>query len=138
LEDNQVSQKKVLVVDDEYMIRDILHEIFKTAGYTALLADSAENAIDILRKESVMVMFLDLDLPGMNGIDLCKKIRKDNPLGIIYALTGHVDLFSILECRRAGFDDFFVKPAKREIILAATEQAFEKVERWEVTKYGLI
>jgi len=133
-----MSQKKVLVVDDEYMIRDLFEKAFKDAGYKILLADSAESAIDILKKESIMVMFLDLNLPGMSGIDLCKKIRKDNPLGIIYALTGHVDLFSILECRRAGFDDFFTKPADIKLILAAAEQAFEKIDRWQVTKYDLI
>ena len=57
-----------------------------------------------------MVMFLDIKLPGMSGIELCKKIRIENQIGIIHAITGYSNIYGLLECRAAGFDDFFVKP----------------------------
>jgi DNA-binding response OmpR family regulator len=128
-----MTEKKILVVDDEEAIRDMLHQVFTKAGYVVRLAENAETAIEILRHESIMVMFLDLKFPGMNGVDLCKKIRLDNQIGIIYALTGFVDLFGLVECRTAGFDDIFIKPASAELILEATKEAFNKIIRWKIS-----
>jgi len=130
-------EKKILVVDDEEVIRNMLQEFLSKNGYEVRLAESAEVALDILKKESLMVMFLDLKLPGISGIELCKKIRKDNDVGIIYAFTGYTDLFGLIDCRRAGFDDFFTKPVKLELILQAAQDAFEKLERWNVDEYDL-
>ena len=131
-------EKKILVVDDEERIRDMLEKLFSRANYTVHCAESAEKALDILRQESIMVMVLDLELPGMNGVELCKHIRKQNPVCIIYALTGYANLFSLLECRIAGFDDFFIKPVNLEMLLKASQEAFEKIERWEVHNYDLM
>ena len=121
-----------MVVDDEEAIRDMLHQVFTQAGYVVRLAEDAKKAIEILRQESIMVMFLDLKFPGMNGVDLCKKIRRDNQIGIIYGLSGFVDLFGLVECRTAGFDDIFIKPASTELLLEATREAFNKIERWKI------
>jgi DNA-binding response OmpR family regulator len=131
-------EKKILFVDDEERILDMLEKLFSTANYTVRCAESAEKALDILRQESIMVMVLDLKLPGMNGVELCKHIRKQNPVCIIYALTGYANLFNLLECRGAGFDDFFVKPVNPEVLLKAFQEAFEKIERWEIPSYDLM
>jgi DNA-binding response OmpR family regulator len=132
-----MKEKKILVVDDEVPILDMLKDLFSRRGYQVVTAQSAEKALDILRKESIMVMFLDLKLPGMSGIDLCKRIRKETRLPIIHAFTGHENVFSLLQCRTAGFDDFFSKPANLSILLKAADTAFEKLERWKVDEYGL-
>ena len=133
-----MDEKKILIVDDEEVIRDLMKKIFTMAGYTVRVAEHAEKALDILKKESIMVMFLDLNLVGgTNGIDLCKKIRKDNYVGIIYALTGYTDLFSLLACRSSGFDDFFTKPIDRKLLIEAAEDGFKKIERWKVNDFNL-
>jgi DNA-binding response OmpR family regulator len=132
-----MSNKKILVVDDEEAIRDILKQGFTKAGYEVLAAKSAEEAREILRRESVMVIFLDLNLPGMNGVELCEIIRRENWIGVVYALTGYTDLFGLMECRRAGFDDFFTKPVSIRLLLEAAAEAFKKIERWGVSDYDL-
>ncbi|MFC1489038.1 response regulator [Thermodesulfobacteriota bacterium] len=132
-----MNEKKILVVDDEEMIRDILEQAFSKAGYEVRTAENAEKAMDVLRQESIMVMFLDLKLPGMNGVDLCKQIRKETKVAIIYALTGHTDLFGLLEVRGAGFDDFFAKPFSIEVLLEAVQEGFKKIERWKIGEYKL-
>jgi CheY-like chemotaxis protein len=132
-----MNEKKILVVDDEVSILDMLKDAFSSAGYTVLTAESAENAIKIFRQESIMVMFLDLNLPGMSGLELCKLIRKQNQIGILYAFTGYSNFYGLLDCRAAGFDDFFVKPVKLDVLLKAAQEAFEKLERWEIDNYGL-
>ena len=132
-----MTDNKILVVDDEEVIRELLKKIFVQAGYNIYLAESADRALEILKNESIMVMFLDLDLAGMNGIELCRKLRKDNYIGIIYALTGYTDLFSLMDCRMVGFDDFSAKPESVELLQEAVRDGFKKLERWKVSDHDL-
>ncbi|MBN1615224.1 MAG: response regulator [Deltaproteobacteria bacterium] len=122
---------KILVVDDEPSVRELLSEAFGEAGYDVLLAEGGEQALGILQGENADVIFLDLKLFGMNGIELCRQIRKDRPLSLIYAMTGWSALFEVEECREAGFDDYFVKPVATEVLLRAVDEAFEKLNRWK-------
>jgi len=132
-----MEKKKILIVDDEAMIRDMLNAVFTEGGYKVFTAENAETAMMILGAENIMVMFLDLSLPGVNGIELCKKIRKENQIGILYAFTGYSNIFGLLECRAAGFDDFFEKPTDIKILLKAAQDAFEKLERWKASELDL-
>jgi CheY-like chemotaxis protein len=122
---------KILVVDDEMSIRSLFEEVLNEAGYDVRLAENGERALDILKQEEIDVIFLDLRLFGMNGIELCRNIRKTNPVSLIYAMTGWAALFEIEECREAGFDDYFTKPVSPETLSKAVEDAFEKLKRWK-------
>ncbi len=124
-------EKNILIVDDEKFIRDMLEQAFSKEGYIIRSAESAEEALEILKDEKFQVMFLDLNLPKMNGVELCKQIRKDIPIGIIYAVTGYASLFELADCREAGFDDYFTKPVKLEMLFKAAQDAFEKIDRWK-------
>ena len=109
----------------------MLEQAFSKAGYTVRLAESAEETLDILKDEKIQVMFLDLKLPGMNGLKLCRKIRKEFPIAIIHAITGYASLFELADCREAGFDDYFIKPVELEVLFKAAQDAFEKIDRWK-------
>ena len=122
--------KKILVVDDEATARQVLEAMLDSSGYDVRTASGAVDALDILAREDINVIFLDLKLFGVSGIELCRKIRKSKPLAIIHAVTGWAALYEIEECREAGFDDFFTKPVNLGLLLKATEDAFEKIERW--------
>lgn len=122
--------RKILVVDDEAAIREWLAEAFEAEGYAPYVAENGQEAMEIIRREDVYVVVLDLKLFGMNGIELCRKIRQSRPLAIIYAMTGWGALFEVEECREAGFDDYFTKPMDTEMILHAIADAFAKLERW--------
>ena len=126
-----MSGKKILVVDDEEAIRDSFEIALNKSGYIVSTAESAEKAIEILNQENINVMFLDLNLPGMNGVDLCKQIRKDRPIAFIYAITGYSSLFELADCREAGFDDYFDKPVNLSVLLKTAENAFETLDRWK-------
>jgi CheY-like chemotaxis protein len=123
--------KKILIVDDELEIRTLLEKVFTKEGYEVRTADSAESALELLEDEKIFVMFLDLNLPGMNGIDLCAKIRKDIPMAITHAVTGYASLFDLVNCRGAGFDDYFTKPVSLTNLKQATANAFQKLDRWK-------
>ncbi|MCE5262121.1 MAG: response regulator [Deltaproteobacteria bacterium] len=122
--------RKLLIVDDERSIRDLFQQAFGPPDYQIHLAENGEQALDILKRNHIDLIFLDLKLFGMNGIELCRMIRKDKPISIIYAITGWAGLFEVEECREAGFDDFFTKPVKLDVIFKAVENAFEKLDRW--------
>ena len=70
-----MSEKKILVVDDEKAIVNLLKQAFTRAGFSVVTAESAEAALTVLEQEEIFVMFLDLNLPGMNGIETLKKLR---------------------------------------------------------------
>jgi DNA-binding response OmpR family regulator len=123
-------EKRILVVDDEPSMLDFMETVLEDAGYEVLLADGADRALDIFSRLEVSIVFLDLRLFGVNGMDLCRQMRQKKPLTILYAMTGWSGLFDIEECREAGFDDYFAKPLKTEAILKAVETAFEKRDRW--------
>jgi DNA-binding response OmpR family regulator len=123
--------RKIMVVDDERSIRELFQSAFCEAGYDVYLAEKGEQALQILAKNEIDLIFLDLKLFGMNGIELCKQIKKDKPLAIIYAITGWSGLFEVAECREAGFDDYFTKPVSLDLLLRAVEEAFEKLDRWK-------
>ena len=72
-----------------------------------------------------------MKLPGMDGIELIKRIKYLRPSGIFFAITGHSSVYDLLKCREAGFDDYFPKPFKLQHIVQATKDAFEKIERWQ-------
>lgn len=123
--------EKILVVDDEAAIRDLFAKALSKRGYSVCCAGSAEKALNILKQDHIQVMFLDLKLPEMNGVDLCRRIRKDRPMAMIHAVTGYTSLFELADCREAGFDDYFTKPVEMKTLLKAADDAFEKIKRWK-------
>ena len=123
-------EEKILAVDDEVQIRDIYSQAFSTAGYEVTTAQSAEEALEIVRKTSFLVPFLDLNLPGMNGVELCRQIRNQYPMAVPIAVTGYASLFELTDCRDAGFEDYFTKPANFSELIETAEHAFRKLERW--------
>ena len=126
-----MDEKKILVVDDEPQIRKMYSLALTRAGYTVKTAESAEKALDILKNERYWVMFLDLNLPGMNGIELCRKVRNEWPMAIPYAVTGYASLFELSDCREAGFEDYFIKPINLSVLIDAAKHSFEKLARWK-------
>ena len=122
--------RKILVVDDERTVREILEIAFDRAGYSVRSATCAEEALDILKKESIPLMFIDIGLEKMNGFELCVNIRKNNPEAIIYALTGYAGVFGPREMLEAGFDDYFAKPIGLKDLYRAVKESFEKLDSY--------
>lgn len=122
--------KRVLVVDDEKGIRDLFRRVLESADYKVETAESGEEALAILEQEKFTLLLFDLNLPGIDGIELCKRVRKILPISIIFAITGYASLFHLHDCRQAGFDDYFIKPVSIKTLLAEVELASKKIDRW--------
>lgn len=126
-----MKQRKVLIVDDEVAILHLFKIAFSKAGYEVITAESGKLALELLENEEIQVMFIDLNMPEMNGMELCTKIKKNIPITVIYAMTGYASLFELADCRDAGFDDYFKKPINLKVLLESTEDAFKKIDRWK-------
>ncbi len=124
-------EKRILVVDDEESICMLLKSALCAKGYEVVTVNSALEALELLEQQTILVMFLDLNLPDMNGVELCRKIIKQNPLSIAYAITGYASHFELANCKEAGFEDYFKKPVSLKNIYKSAENAFEKLERWK-------
>lgn len=126
-----MNERRILIVDDEPSVRSIFVRALSQAGYVVQDAASAEQALALMRANPAQVLFLDLNLPGMNGLELCRELRKAWPWSIRFAVTGYASMFELVDCREAGFDDYFLKPITLEDLLGAAQQAFAKIDRWQ-------
>ncbi|HSW30462.1 MAG TPA: response regulator [Longimicrobiales bacterium] len=124
-------ERKILVVDDEQPIRDLFTQILTRAGYQVTVAESGEAALEAMRSDPAWVLFLDLNLPGMNGLELCRAVRTSWPMAVAHAVTGYASLFELSDCRAAGFEDYFTKPVAAAALRDAAARAFEKLDRWK-------
>lgn len=104
--------KRILAVDDEEHILELLAYNLDQEGYQILTADSGEKALEILEKEKVNLVLLDWMLPGMNGIDVLKKIRSSQNLSKlpVILLTAKGDEISKVVGLEIGADDYLTKP----------------------------
>jgi two-component system phosphate regulon response regulator PhoB len=102
----------VLVVDDDPALRSIVCAMLRPANVTTLQVESAERALDWLAKDRADLLVLDWGLPGMNGVELCRRLRRDARFGAlpILFLTGHSSSQDLVEAFEAGADDFVSKP----------------------------
>lgn len=123
------SKMKVLFVDDEEDILLIMQDFFEDS-YDVYTALSAKEAIEIKNREKIQVIFSDLSMPVMSGIELCREIRKTDKVSIICAFTGKSGIFQLFDIRDAGFDDYFLKPFKMDEIEKAVQASIYKIERW--------
>lgn len=111
--------KKILAVDDEENIRELLKYNLEKEDYQVVLAKRGDQVIDILEDENVDLLILDLMLPGIDGLSLCKKIKSDErfkrlPIIMLTARTEEIDRVVGLEM---GADDYVSKPfSMRELI----------------------
>jgi len=107
---------KILVVDDEPQIGKVLKAYLERAGYQVVVEVDGQAAIEVFQHEKPDFMILDLNLPGMDGLDICKTVRRvsDIPILILTARVEEVDRLIGLEL---GADDYVVKPfSPREIV----------------------
>jgi DNA-binding response OmpR family regulator len=97
-----IDRGKILVVDDAASLRDLFQRFFAEAGYNVLLAEGGRQDLVVLELHDTNVIFINLKLFGMNGIELCHQIRKTRPVSMAYAMTGWSATYKIDGCREAG------------------------------------
>ena len=105
---------RILVVDDIYTNRYLLSELIKLTGNEVVVAENGEQAIEILTNEEIHMIFMDIEMPVMNGIETTRYIRNEMPSpknGLpVIALTAHNPELFFDDYSDAGFDELITKP----------------------------
>jgi DNA-binding NtrC family response regulator len=115
--------EKVLLVDDEKEFLDIMSERMQARGMTVKTADSADQAMAMLEKESFDAIVMDFKMPGMDGIQALKNIKTKKPELQIILLTGYATVEKTVEAMKIGATDLLEKPADLEKLAAKIKQA---------------
>ena len=106
-----MAQTTILVVDDEKEIAELVEIYLVSDGYRVLKAKNAQEGLDILEREEVHLVRLDIMMPGMNGLEICEQIRKSRNIPIIMLSAKSTDLDKIRGLG-TGADDYVTKPFK--------------------------
>lgn len=107
---SMVSVKKLLIVDDQQGIRLLLNEVFKREGYETFLAANGIEALDIAERIKPDGVLLDMKIPGMDGIEILKRLKSKMPEVPVVMMTAYGELDLIQEAMKLGAAHYFTKP----------------------------
>ncbi len=105
-----MSLKKILVVDDQYGIRLLLKEVFSKENLTIFQASNGKQALEIIRTEKPDLILLDMKMPGMDGLELLRRLRKIDSSVKVIMMTAYGELDMVDEASRLGALTHFTKP----------------------------
>jgi len=111
-----MSDAHILIVEDESKIAHLLRDYLKASGYAATCMERGDTVVSFVRKEAPSLILLDIMLPGMNGTEVCREIRKFSSVPIIM-ITAKVEEIDRLIGLELGADDYICKPfSPREVV----------------------
>lgn len=125
---------ELLLVDDEELIRLALGRKLREAGFDVTVLPSGHEATKLLEKkpfDAVVtdIVMEDIDRPIVDGIAVLEEARKANPAAVVIILTGHASLGSVLEARRKGAFDYFVKPCDNTLLIKTIRDGLVMAQR---------
>jgi len=113
------------IIDDEPIIHEVLGDLLTTEGYEVESSLDGEEALEKYSPESCDLILLDLLMPGMNGIEVLKKIKKIDPQAVIIIITAYASVESAISAMKIGAFDYIQKPFKHDELLLTIERAGE-------------
>ena len=117
----------VLVVDDEQDIRDASERILTRTGFKVMKATRGDEALDVLDKERIDIVLLDLKMPGMDGLEVLKRIRMLSKTIQVIVITGYATVETAIEAMKQGAYDFIPKPFEPDQLRIVVNRAWEKI-----------
>lgn len=124
----------LMVVDDEERFVLTIQKALSRKGYRTVTATSGFEALEILEKESVHIIILDVKMPGMDGIATLKAVKSCYPRIDVIMLTGHATMESALEGLQSGAADYLMKPVDIDELIQKAEEAYGKRRALEEKK----
>jgi DNA-binding NtrC family response regulator len=118
--------ERLLIIEDEDTLCLSLQRVLAREGYEVDVADSAESAFKLLEKKSYDLIITDIILPGISGIELLTKYRKQNPSQKVIVITAYASLTTAVEAIKAGACDFVIKPLMHDEMKKVVRNALDK------------
>ena len=125
---------KILIIDDERAIRNSLGEILSDEGYEVDVAENGSQGISMVDKEKYSIIFCDIKMPGMDGIEVLDKLIELGCDAAVVMISGHGDISTAVECIKKGAFDFIPKPLDLNRILITIKNATDKVSLVKETR----
>jgi len=123
-------EARILVVDDEEGVRNLLQRLLTEAGYNVVTATSGQEALDKVSQMQVGVVFLDVKMPGMSGIEVLQKLTANWPDICVIMATAVGGAETAIEAMKLGAYDYIIKPFNRDDLLFKLQRAIEKRYLW--------
>ena len=122
---NDRADTLVLVIDDEESIRDGCAQVLEKSGYRVLTTGEGLAGIQIARQEKPAVVFVDLKMPSISGMEVIDILSGDNPDMVLVVITGYASIVSTVEAMKKGAYDYLPKPFTPDQLRAVTKRCFE-------------
>ncbi len=116
---------RILVIDDEAAIRDSLKMTLEYDGNDVMLAATGEEGVKLVEREAPDLVFLDIKMPGMDGLEVLQKLRHLVDVTPVVVISGHGDINTAVEATKLGAFDFIEKPLERERVLVTVRNAVD-------------
>jgi len=120
--------KRILIVDDEKSIRDSVAGILMDEGYEPLCAASAEEGLDMVAREEIDLVLLDIWMPGMDGLEALRRMKEQMPHLPVIMISGHGTIETAVQATKSGAYDFIEKPPSYEKLVLAISNALHYVK----------
>jgi signal transduction histidine kinase len=127
LEMEATMKETILIVDDEEGIRKVLAIALADAGYRVLAAESGEEALELFKQEAPPIVLTDIKMPGIDGVELLRRIKQRNPETEVIMITGHGDMDLAVRSLKYDATDFVTKPINDDILEIALKKAHERI-----------
>ena len=114
--------KKLLVVDDDVHVRMMLEAILESEGYSVVLAQGGPEALAMMKEEQPSLVLLDYMMPGMNGLDVLREIKKSHGRTKVIMVTGHGNEKLSIEMLKSGASDYIQKPFTMDQLLSTVKR----------------
>jgi len=119
----------ILIIDDEATLRKTLARILQQAGFEVTTAENGEQALAFLESASYDLVYMDLRMPGLHGLDVLRLIHEMHPTLPVILFTAQPDINSAVEALRNGATDYLLKPLKPQIIIDRTKNILAAQQR---------
>lgn len=123
---NRRKEAKILVIEDETPLRELLEMELSRSGYKIETAADGETGLEKYRQEVFNVVLLDMRMPGMDGVEVLKQMRAESMIPEVIVFTGHGTIETAVECIRNGAYDYLTKPVKLDELEMVIDKAYEK------------
>lgn len=122
-----MDMNKILLIDDEEDILEVLSLSLRSDGYEVITAPSGEQGLKAFESQSPPIVLTDLKMPGMDGLEVLRRVKSASPDTEVIVVTGHGDMDSAIDALRYGASDFVNKPVREEALEIALKRAKEKL-----------
>ena len=122
---------KMMLVDDEERFLATTQKLLQKKGYDVLIASSGAEALELLRIHPIQVVILDVKMPGMDGNEVLKEIKRLFPMIEVIMLTGHATVESAIDGLKSGASDYLMKPADIGDVIQKAEEAYTRRQHLE-------